>query len=534
MKFSRTFSSKKTFNSAIRTGTLRLILSSCLVIVLVSLGASQLLFVSAQNNSDTKEPSDVETLTAEPGDAEIKLTWRPATDDTAVTGYKIYMGDKAVKDDEDTYNLPTVNIEAVTEYVVKNLRNDQSYYFSITGIDAAGNESINYSPEASATPKAGLATLTAKQRTESGARPSSVEDNGAAPQVKSVVAENNVTVLVTFSEAVELPNEQPSSAFTIQTADTKERLDIQKAEVDDRDNTGATIILTTEPQTEEVEYIVTAGIELKDLFDNPVVSGTSDTGSFKGKKADVRVAEVGNSDTQSRDSSSVSDELTVISGTADFNDRMQIVFSEPIQLPNNPLTAVSIVQKGTGRKLNVLNVSLSTDGSTVYLITEKQDPVEYEVQFGDIRDEKGKSLPLDTKYIVTGKGAGVKDTVPPEDVLDFLARVKNIQKSIIELRWKPSPNTAGDLADYLVYQSEGKNTSQFGEASSLGSNTTSVEVQNLNPGKWYTFKMTAKDTSGNENKGVLSSVYLPETGPGMIAAALTGIGMAWYRRKKKM
>lgn len=515
--------------------TFRMIVASAVVLMLLALGASQLLFVSAQSSSDTKEPGDVTTLTATAGDSEITLSWPATTDDVAMKGYRIYMGNKAVAADGDTYDLPTIDTENVTTYTVKNLSNDKPYFFSLTALDAAGNESINYSPEATATPKAGSGTV-------GDAHPASVEDNGKAPEVKMVAAEDNITVKVEFSEAVHLPDEQPASAFTIQTSETKERLAVQKAEVDSRDSSGATVVLTTAPQTENTNYVLTAGIEVKDLNDNPVISGTSDTGSFKGKAPDPsKVAQAGTSDSPTptltsadpQNPEDINADLKVVSGTADFNDRIQLVFSEAIQLPDNPLTAVLIAQKNqVEKKLNVLNVSLSVDGETMYVITEKQNPVEYEVVLNNIKDEKGKFLAADTKYSVTGKSAAVTDVTPPEDATNFIARVKNAQKSIIELKWKPSANTAGDLADYLVYQADGKDATGFKDSSSLGSNTTSVEVQNLDAGKWYSFKMTAKDATGNESKGVFSSVYLPQTGPGMIAAALTGVTMAWYRKRK--
>lgn len=504
-------------------------IASASILLLVAVGFNQLMFVSAQGAADTKEPTDIETLTATAGDGEIKLTWSAASDDTAVTGYKIYEGDKPVGDDGDVYNLPNIETENTTEYIVKGLKNDQPYYFSVTALDAAGNESINYSPEATATPKAGAPKSDAAAAETHGA---SVEDNGQAPKVLAVSADSNVTVKVQFSEAIKLPSDQPASAFNIVTSATKERLAVQTATLDSSDATGATVLLTTAPQKENTDYVVTVGIEVKDFNNNPIVSGTSDTGSFKGMKPDNLVAANGASDSTPvvAVTSDVSTDLKVISGSADYNDRMQLVFSGPIQLPTNTLTALTVTQKGTDKKLNILNVSLSVDGTTIYVITEKQSAVDYEITFGDIRDAKNKVLAADTKFVVTGKG--VADTTPPEDVTDFVAKVKNVQQSIIGLQWKPSINSANDLADYTVYQSEGKNTSTFGEASALGANTTSVEIQNLNPGKWYTFKMTAKDTTGNESKGILANVYLPETGPGAIAAGLTGLVMGWYKRRK--
>ena len=65
----------------------------------------------------------------------------------------------------------------------------------------------------------------------------------------------------------------------------------------------------------------------------------------------------------------------------------------------------------------------------------------------------------------------------------------------------------------------------------MGSTTAVVQVEDLKGGQWYTFKVTAKDTSGNENAGAFKSVFLPQTGPGVVAAGITALLMGWYRKK---
>ncbi|MBI2638326.1 fibronectin type III domain-containing protein [Candidatus Peregrinibacteria bacterium] len=473
---------------------------------------------------DTTEPADVENLTAQAGDGEVQLSWDASTDNVGVTGYKIYRGTRAVKSENDSYDLPVIPLGNVKTYTVKNLQNGQTYYFSATAVDAARNESSSYAREASAKPMAGLHLA-------------AIEDDGKPPQVKKVKAEDVVSVTVEFSEPVKLPEEQSQSAFQIEKTSDKSRLDIQKAEIDSRDETGATVLLTTEPQEEGAEYVLTAGIEIQDYYNNPVISGTADTGSFKGsakKKQDLPPPQPAHSPVAPQPSGSTDkDPPTVTGGSAATSDRMAVNFSEKVTLPENPRGKISIYKKGTQAKLNVLNVSLSVDGKTAYVTTDPQEPVEYEIRVAGFADEAGNEVAAKANSVtVMGKEGALKDLIPPEDVTKLVARIKNAEKNIVELRWEASKNSAEDLADQLLYQSEGKMTSTFGASTSLGTSTTAVEVEDLKAGKWHTFKVTAKDTSANESRGAVTAIYLPQTGPGVIVAGLTGLVMGWYRRRK--
>lgn len=463
---------------------------------------------------DTKEPSAVENLKATPGDGQVQLTWDSATDNVGVIGYKIYRGTRSVKTSEDQYDLPAIPVGNVKSYTVKNLTNGQAYYFSITALDAAKNESLDYALEAHATPKEGLHLA-------------SIEDNGKAPEVKDVRAEDIITVTVEFSEPVKLPEEHPASAFTIEKTLDKSRLQVQKAEIDARDETGQTVVLTTAPQQKNVEYMVTVGIEVQDYFNNPVMSGTSDTGTFDGSdKQNERVAPPPSQpDTQAP---------SVTAGSADYSNRVTVSFSEPVKLPENPLGFFSIHKKGTPQVLKVLNVSLSVDKQTVYVSTDPQQAAEYEVRVTGVKDLAGNSVDVKANSVTfIGKTTGITDLIPPEDIINLFARIKDAEKNIVELRWKPGKNSAKDLQDQILYQSDDRGGKAFGDGTSLGSTTVALEVQDLQAGNWYTFKVTSKDENGNESKGALRSIYLPQTGPGAIAAGITSLVMGWYSRRKK-
>lgn len=502
-----------------------LVIFSSLFVIFSLFSSGQFLYAqtdsSAGTSTDVLEPSDVENLEAVAGDSEIKLSWDISTDNVEIAGYKIFVGTHSLKSSDDTYDLPSISTENVTSYTVKNLTNGQTYYFSAAAVDTAGNESLNYAVEASATPQAGL-------------KSSAIEDNDKAPEVKNVEAPDNETVKVEFSEPVKLPLEVPESAFKIEKTADKSQLKIQKAEILAEDKTGSTILLTTDPQEASSEYLLTAGIEIQDFFLNPVVSGVSDTGSFKGssKQKEKLVVDAGATPQAPAEPSDI-DAPSVTSAIADYNNRISVSFSEQVVLTDTPKNMVSIYKKGAKDALTVINVTLSVDEKTVYIITDSQEGIEYDVQIAGIKDAAGNELADSAgKLVVKGMAGSLKDLIPPEDVTNLVAKIKDAQKHVVELSWKASKNSAGDLADQLVYQSDGKNTSAFGAGTSLGSTTAIVQVEDLKGGQWYTFKVTAKDTSENESKGALKAVWLPQTGPGVIAAGLTALFAGWYRRRK--
>jgi len=475
---------------------------------------------SAQNvavSADAVEPSDVENLKAEPGDSEVLLTWDKATDNVGVTGYKVYRGTQSVKSADSDYDLPSIPVTGnINSYSVKNLTNGQKYYFTITAKDAAGNESASYATEASATPQSGLTV-------------SQVVDDGASPQIKEVKSEDVISVKVIFSEAVKLPMEQPASAFKIEKVLDKSRLAVQKAEVDARDATGKTVILTVEPQKENDDYLLTAGIEVQDMNGNPIISGTSDTGMFKGS-AKLRASSVEGTVEPTTDDK----ESPLITGaTSESGNVFNVNFSEAITLPEDAKSKFVITNKASNKVLVVLNVSLSVDGKTAYVTKETQAVAEYEIKVSGIKDAAGNSMTENSIVNATGTQAGLKDLIPPEDVTKLVSRIKDAQNNIVELTWMASKNTAKDLADQVVYQSDGRGVKIFKtDGKSLGGTAVSYDVSGLEAGKWHTFKVTAKDTSGNESKGSFTSIFLPQTGPGILAAGLTALIAGIYRRRK--
>jgi hypothetical protein len=98
--------------------------------------------VSASGSANSPQTIPVTlTLTPPTTSGTATLTWDPNTE-TDLTGYKLYTGTQP-----GTYGAP-ISVGTTTSYTVGNLTGGHTYYFSLTAVDSAGNES-QYSSEVS-------------------------------------------------------------------------------------------------------------------------------------------------------------------------------------------------------------------------------------------------------------------------------------------------------------------------------------------------------------------------------------------------
>ena len=95
---------------------------------------------------DVTAPSTPTGLAATPGDGQVSLSWNAATDDVAVTGYRVYRDGVQVGD------------PAGTGYVDTGRSNGVQYDYQVSAVDAAGNESP-LSAVVSATPQGSSDTV---------------------------------------------------------------------------------------------------------------------------------------------------------------------------------------------------------------------------------------------------------------------------------------------------------------------------------------------------------------------------------------
>ncbi len=113
--------------------------------------------------SDTTPPADLEEAptVVSSGNGQVTLQWEPASDNVGTTGYKLYYGTTSLAEQQNSNSSDRKEydtfkkVDNVTQATIDGLTNGTKYYFALTALDAAGNESEYFSPESSATPQTG-------------------------------------------------------------------------------------------------------------------------------------------------------------------------------------------------------------------------------------------------------------------------------------------------------------------------------------------------------------------------------------------
>lgn len=487
-----------------------------LVLAALTWGASSLAF--AESASDTTVPSDVENLAATPGDGQVTLTWNPTTDDTGVTGYNVYSGLSSVESGGGSYTFGSQDVGNVTSYTVTGLSNGVTYYFSVTAYDAAANESDYYSNEVEVTPEA----------SETG--------DFTSPTVSETSALTSTLVEVVFSEDVVLPDDA-ASAFSIESSDGTS-VEVLDAYLSDD---GSVAMVVTDTQTTGAQYILTAGLGITDTAGNHVVSGTSDTGLFTGSAvlslesdSDSDSVSADDDDNDGTDTSSSDEFMLEEVETVDLNE-LTLTFSQEVENVDPDSFSIELADNAL-IEVMVLAVSVDEDDAKkVTLVTEDMEAgYDYVISMDELLlNKNGESLGTDNReFEFTADVMDLADLIAPEDITNLLASVIDETSALVS--WTASVDSAGDLAQYLVYKSTDGET--FGYAIYVEKDVTEYEANDLTPGETYTFKVTAVDENGNESEGVLTTVTLPESGPAslaLIGLSLAGAGVLSRRKKSR-
>src|SRR4051794_26340566 len=93
---------------------------------------------------DTQDPTPPTNLQATGSTGKVDLTWTAGTDDTGVTGYKVFRGGTLI----DT-------IGAVTSYTDTNVTAGTTYTYTLQSLDAAGHNSVQSGQASATVPAAG-------------------------------------------------------------------------------------------------------------------------------------------------------------------------------------------------------------------------------------------------------------------------------------------------------------------------------------------------------------------------------------------
>jgi hypothetical protein len=471
------------------------------------------------------EPENVSGLTANTmGANSIGLSWNSAKDGNGglVDHYKIYYGSISVQTaGEGDYEKEINTINNSTSYVVGELKADTTYYFSVTAIDANDLESEAYSLEASAT------TTTSEGDVKEVADPVEVDDVSAEtadsvpPTVITVNSVDNTHIAVVFSEAILLPKTTPQAAFTItEQLVTATVLEVVSAVKESSDTSGATVLLETATQTKGTGYILTAGVAITDVAENPIVSGNTDSGVFTGV-AETTIPIVKDCGTDINCVYTALKTCAAANAVVTENEmvtKYTVAGEEGVNCKwNYEVSAVATPED----KKNLTCLLPSNDLSARVLATMTQNkPLLLNKEEGSALcsgtylDEFLKTLP-DPELTTPAA-----DTTPPENVRSLALSFKEqLDKFVVMLSWSPSLNKAKDLVDQMLYMSHdrGKN---YDAGKALGKDSTQHEVSNLEAGREYTFKITTKDAAGNESTGVVKSIRLPQTGAGIVLLLL--------------
>lgn len=476
-------------------------------------------------DADLQPPSDVENLEAFAGEESVNLSWDMATDNVGVTGYKIYYGVESVTNDSGEYTFDPIETDDDISYEVAGLTAGVTYYFAMTAFDAAGNESEYYSNEASATPVAASVQQTIDTE---------------APYIVEAAAVDKMTVNVNFSEEIDLPT-GAASAFSIVGLENDEELEVLDAYVSD-DNESI-VVVTTGTQELGISYMITVDTSVTDKAGNAVVSGTLDSAVFDGTNAEPALSDdevddtADDADTAAKDEADTqAPEIRDVEVDDTFTN-VVVTFDEDVVLPTeNPESAFEIyLEDNEATKLTILNATQDeTDLSKVILETSEQSPGEdYVLKATGITDLAGNELTndFDRTANFTAAVLEIADLIPPEDVTNFVAELIDGLPTSVNLSWTASINSAGDLADQLLYMSEDGGVN-YGDAESLGSTAVSYNVDGLTEGETYTFMITTVDETGNESVGVVTSITLPQTGAGLgVVLLATVLGTKLIRRR---
>jgi fibronectin type 3 domain-containing protein len=86
---------------------------------------------------DATKPTPPTSVTASASGGNVQVSWSGATDNTAVTGYRVY---------RDDVTQPLATVTTGTTYTDTTVRSSTSYTYRVTALDAAGNESDRSAP----------------------------------------------------------------------------------------------------------------------------------------------------------------------------------------------------------------------------------------------------------------------------------------------------------------------------------------------------------------------------------------------------
>lgn len=263
-------------------------------------------------------------------------------------------------------------------------------------------------------------------------------------------------------------------------------------------------------------------------------------------EAHVVIQEVQMSSASESVSSTVSSSIPSSNGQFTLNSAeatsltgVVLKFSAPLDEAQIVAAADVILLDGSGTRLDVVSVRL--DGSDLHLETAMQVASKRYVvaTFGQAKNPDG-AVAITLKQIdflgftVGGMSSSSvqNDTTPPEEVSGLRLVPKLMKNGLYTVFsfWKPSPDTAGDLASYEVEISE--DGQLYTQGATLSKSAREAKHENIAPGA-FGVKVRTKDTAGNISEGIAQIINLPQTGVGLIGITILSGFLAGRKIRRK-
>lgn len=398
-----------------------------------------------------KPPSDVRNVVATPKDKAVLLEWDAATDeDGVVVRYKVYYGVTPVSDVGDSYDQELDTESDKTSFEVKNLVNNDTYYFGVTAVDEQGNESELYSVEVSA-------------------RPSTVGSAGnsnGAPILQNAVHTAPNKILVVMSEPVFL--DKPTEAFELTEDTTGNTIAILNALTNSEQ-----VTLIVDPSLLEVGtiYRVTATTGVTDADGNPVSSGIVDSVEFRAQENFASDPE----------EERIEDEVETL-----LEEAPLLVTPEP-PTPNDFGSFFLDNEGDSSETADFLDGLLSPDN----LINNLDSLPDTVSNLEPIKN--GNSL---------SDLSSAPDLIPPQDARNLNADTSTYQTGKVKITWQVAVDLEGDIKDQILYTRVGLGAWDSGLSLGKDVSETSISVQ---PNQNYQVRLVTLDQAGNESFGAAFS-----------------------------
>lgn len=515
-----------------------------------------------------EESLTVTGLSALAGDKSVVLFWDVAKDSEGnkIAKYEVSYGKKSVKRGEASSYEKTISVEdtksltiGTARSLIENLENENVYYFAVKAIDSKGEKSPEYSEEILSIPTGA-----------SESSPQVESANAITSNIVKVIFSKKIVLPEEKPElAFEIREKDNSEEeLTIKRAFYKTNyfLDVEKEKDLFVQSDQILYLETEEKQQKGLEYTIIVSSIVVDENKKSINSASTDSADFIG----TDVTEIPESEKPEKTSPSPSATPTPTSIPTPTpvvlapNEKLvpegqgeSLSFFDgevTLQFTKNSKEGIVRIEKSTGTppsfvlkdskferkiipllyeisfkdedKKRTFSTNLTITPSSSDITKAKITPSELSVFYYDetkkvwenakgkvSKDEKSISVSTDhfSQWVIGSEvelHAVAEDKTPPEEVTNFTLSIKaSVENFLINLSWKKSLNSAGDLAVQMLYKSL-DNGKTWDKGQEINKDNTKFTLTG-EPEKEYSLKITTKDKSGNESAGVIKTIKLP-------------------------